>query len=64
MGKGRFVTNADLWKQLDELLCSRPEANFLITKVKGHATAEDVVAGRTTDMNKFGNDAADELAVA
>ena len=32
------------------------------TKVKGHATADDVASGRVALLDKFGNDAADALA--
>ena len=37
-------------------------ARFL--KVLGHATAEDVRRGRSTQMDKLGNDGADDLAVS
>ena len=57
----RRVSNADLWKQLHSLLQKRA-ASFRITKVKGHATASDVAAGRVAFLDKFGNDAADALA--
>ena len=32
-------------------------------KVMGHSTTVDVLAGRTTEINRMGNNAADELAV-
>ena len=57
----RRVSNADLWKQLHSLLQKRA-ASFRITKVKRHATAFDVAAGRVAFLDKFGNDAADALA--
>ena len=38
--------------------------NVLIVKVKGHASTDDVLSGRTTLENKLGNDSADALAVA
>ena len=60
--KGDMV-NADLWRKLDMLLASRPPGSVELTKVKGHATAEDALQGRVSRFDKFGNDAADELAV-
>ena len=40
------------------------QATVRITKVPGHATAQDVIAGRFTAFDKFGNDNADALAVS
>ena len=58
------MINADLWRELDTELRKRESGSVLFTKVKGHATAADVLAGRTTILDKYGNDKADELAVA
>ena len=57
----RKIKNSDLWKQLHNLLEDR-SAGFNITKVKGHATADDVASGRVALSDKHGNDAADALA--
>jgi ribonuclease HI len=61
--KGRQICNADLWAQADELAEQRA-APLKLTKVKGHASAEDVAEGRARGPDKYGNDAADALAVA
>ncbi|CAE8729391.1 unnamed protein product, partial [Polarella glacialis] len=60
----REISNKDLWLQLDCLLCRRPKRSILFTKVKGHSRDADVRAGRTSSLDKWGNDAADKLAVA
>ena len=62
--KGRTIRNADLWKQLDDLLGARGPASYKLTKVKGHATEEDVARGAVAQADKVGNDEADTLAVA
>ena len=55
-------TDGDLWKTLWEATLIRgPEAHCL-TKVKGHATADDVANGRATPKDKGGNDQADDCA--
>ena len=56
--------NRDLWQRLDLLLRSWPEESFQISKVCGHASAEDVQKGRATLMGELGNDSADVLEVA
>ena len=43
---------------------SRAPDNVAFTKVKGHATKDDVRCGRVQAIDKLGNDAADELAVS
>ena len=62
--KGRDIQNKDLWQMLGELLARRAPYMVLITKVLGHASAEDVQMGRTSLADKLGNDQADALAVA
>ena len=62
--KGKLIINADLWQQLGEILEQRDPDSHKITKVKGHAQAADVLAGRVLGTDKHGNDAADALAVA
>ena len=57
------VQNADLWKQVHDLL-QRRVSSVVLSKVKGHATPKDVAAGRVSARDKHGNDAADCLASA
>ena len=61
--RGREIKNADLWRQIDQLLEERGANEVAITKVKGHASRQDVRTGRVLAMDKNGNDAADALAV-
>eukprot|EP00973_Karenia_brevis_P072319 10046139-Karenia_brevis.AAC.1 len=42
------LDNKDLWQDVDALLESKRAGSILITKVKGHATREDVTAGFIT----------------
>ena len=62
--KGKPIPNADLWRQLSDILAQRQGMTFKVTKVKGHATMEDVEGGAVSGADKFGNDSADSLAVA
>ena len=55
------VTNADLWKQVHEILEARG-CHVVLSKVKGHAKPEDVASGRVTARDQHGNDAVDKLA--
>ena len=64
MNKSRRVRHADIWSQLDNLLDQRRADSFLVTKIKGHATRDDVLTGHVSIEDKLGNDAADALAVA
>ena len=64
MGKRRQVANADLWRQVDEMLGSHPSGGICFTKVKGHAKSQDVEEGLVTSFDLAGNAAADALAVA
>ena len=48
----RKIRNADLCERLDALLESRPPGAVLLRKVKGHATAADVAAGRVTAADR------------
>ena len=56
--------NSDLWSQLAGLLTQRPLEDVEITKVKGHATHQDVECGAVLPEDKAGNDGADGLARA
>ena len=60
----KVVRNEDLWQRLATLLEARPAGSVKVTKVKGHATEDDVRTGVVTGQDKFGNDSADALAVA
>ena len=61
--KGKPLSNEDLWARLGQLLDARLPGEVVFTKVKGHASASDVLSGRATAFDKHGNDEADELAV-
>ena len=61
---GKEVSNRDLWFEILSELSSRPRDSVSFRKVRGHATPQDVEAGRATLLDKAGNDAADALAVA
>ena len=58
------IQNADLWQSIASLLENRPEENVKVTKVKGHASRQDVSHGLAEAADKHGNDCADALAVA
>ena len=55
--------NVDLWDVLFEILIARGD-QIRVVKVKGHAESEDVERGRVDPTDKWGNDAADGLAVS
>ena len=59
----RKVLRADLWKQLLDILQLRGDS-VTVSKVKGHATVEDVQKGVVTSRDTHGNDSADVLANA
>ena len=63
-GRRRLIANSDLWIILDSLLEARPAGDVLLTKVKAHATTDDVLQGVITQFDFPGNTAADALAVA
>eukprot|EP01065_Artemidia_motanka_P042945 TRINITY_DN584_c0_g2_i3.p1 TRINITY_DN584_c0_g2~~TRINITY_DN584_c0_g2_i3.p1 ORF type:complete len:686 (+),score=153.27 TRINITY_DN584_c0_g2_i3:916-2973(+) len=60
----RQLEHADLWAELGRLIAARPAGTVAWRKVKGHATAEDVEAGRCDALDRSGNAAADRLATA
>jgi ribonuclease HI len=62
--KAGAIKNHDLWMQLSRLLQERPPGSWKLTKVKGHASARDILEGKVTREDKEGNDWADALAVA
>eukprot|EP00439_Symbiodinium_sp_Y106_P036868 s4114_g4.t1 len=57
-----LLKNGDLLWRLAVALRSRPPDSVRIQHVKGHASAEDVAAGRTTAAHRLGNQAADQAA--
>ena len=63
-GLGWRGENCDLWSRLASLMIQRPLEDVAVTKVKGHATNQDVESGRVLPEDKVGNDGADELAKA
>ena len=54
--------DGDLWEQAWKAVLNRGAANQDPRKVKGHATIEDIKAGRSIDADKKGNDKSDENA--
>ena len=62
--RNKLVCSADLWRKLDALLQQRAFVSGVVTKVVAHASALDVLKGRTTAFDKWGNDHADALAVS
>ena len=55
-------TDGDLWEQAWIAVSTRGAANQKLRKVKGHATQDDVNAGKATQADKHGNDRSDENA--
>ena len=51
--------DGDLWQAIEGLLAARGCDGVRVSKVKGHATAGDVEAGRATARDRAGNDQAD-----
>ena len=58
------MQNADLWKKADDLPRLRHPGHVIFTKVKRHASMDDVAHGDTTITDKLGNGNTDALAVA
>lgn len=54
--------HSDLWHSLAEEL-QRRASTVKVSWVKGHAKRIDIERGRTTELDKWGNDGADALAV-
>eukprot|EP00662_Eupelagonemidae_sp_cell21_P057538 gene57538-biopygen39787 len=59
--EGRLIKNADLWKELDQLLELR-EAPFEVKWTKGHPLPRHVREQVTTELDSYGNVGADFLA--
>ena len=60
LGRSRIL-HADLWQEVHALMLARGH-DVAISKAKGHATYQDVAAGRVSERDKLGNDNADKLA--
>ena len=60
---GRRGDNRDLWSILHALLQAREPGHIRFVKVKGHAKDVHVASGDVLAVDKWGNDAADTLAV-
>ena len=54
--------DGDLWEQAWNAVRARGADSQRLRKVKGHATAEDVAAGRSTEEDRIGNDRSDTNA--
>ena len=57
-----LVTDGDLLVLVDRMLRLRGRDTARVTKVKGHTDDGMVLDGRVRELDKFGNDAADEAA--
>ena len=60
---GRRGDNGDLWKIFHSLIQAREPGHVRFVKVKGHAKKIHVASGEVLAIDKWGNDAADTLAV-
>ena len=60
--KGWKGEHSDLWNMLAKELGDRA-TNVRVSWVKGHAKKIDIARGRSTELDKWGNDGADALAV-
>ena len=54
--------NGDLWAHFDRAVRAKGVHAVRISKVKGHATKEDISAGRASEADQIGNDKADGAA--
>ena len=61
---GREVCHLELWQRAAALLDERGWDSVRLVKVKGHASFLDVLHGKTSEQDKYGNDSADRLAVS
>ena len=60
-GKGKWISNADLWQKVDTALRDRKE-DVKVQWVKGHAMPHHIEMKLTTEENVWGNNMADEIA--
>ena len=54
--------DGDLWEQAWKAVLKRGAGNQTLRKVKGHATEQDVIDGKSTEKDRDGNDKSDKLA--
>ena len=57
-----LLNDGDLILLIDRMLERRGRGTVRITKFKGHAEEDMVVDGRVRELDRIGNDAADEAA--
>jgi len=57
-----LIPNGDVLQIFYAHLRSKGTSSVSFSKVKGHATPEDVVEGRSTSLNRAGNDMSDKYA--
>ena len=57
-----LIPNGDVWQEFHRHLRAKLACSVKISKVKGHATTEDVCAGKATAPDKIGNDMSDRYA--
>ncbi len=58
----KTTSDGDLWEHFFKAVAAKGAHSVRITKVKGHATEEQVAAGEVRSQGKSGNDAADAVA--
>ncbi len=56
--------DGDLWYQFWQAILARGPTSIKITKVKGHSTDKDIAEGKTTEVDRKGNDEADKAATS
>ena len=56
------LPHADLWFKVDRAVERKRTQIATVQWVKGHASVQDTATGRTTELNAWGNAAADSLA--
>ena len=54
--------DGDVWEIFFAFLNSKGTKAFSVSKVKGHATQEHIRKGVSSEVDKDGNDKADEVA--
>ena len=57
-----LIPNGDVLQEFHRHLRAKLAVSVKVSKVKGHATTDDVIEGRTTLSNKIGNDMSDRYA--
>eukprot|EP00661_Eupelagonemidae_sp_cell13_P001817 gene1817-biopygen16871 len=60
--KGECIDNADLWKKLDQLMQQRPQNHTVTQWTKGHPLPRHLNNMQSTQLDAWGNTAADGLA--